>query len=505
MNTSNKKVILCIIDGWGIAPDSPGNAITQANPQTYNYLLNNFPHTQLLAAGPSVGLPEGQDGNSETGHLNLGAGRVVYQDLSLINMAIADGSFFTNRALLDTVKHINSFGSRLHLMGMIGASGVHSSNEHLFALMLFAKNQNIKEVYLHLFTDGRDSPPDDGLNQLKAVQQKINEFGVGTIASVMGRYYAMDRDKRWVRTKKAYDCLTGLENRQQNDPISFYESQYSQGTLDEFVSPVTLGETSSESRIRPGDAVVFFNFRTDRPRQLTQMFLESQMTNLRFVTMTRYSKDFENPVMFPLSRVTNTLGEVLSKNTLLQLRCAETEKIAMVTYYFNGQSEEVFPGEARLFVSSPKVDTYDRQPRMSTDRLIKEFIDHFQSDNFAFGVINIACPDMLAHTGLMDKTILAVQAADDALASLVNLAKETDSYLLITADHGNAEELLDPKTGNVDTKHSNLAVPFIIYHPSEYHFQLQSGKLGDVAPTILNLLNLPQPSEMNGKNLLLRP
>lgn len=498
-----KKVILCILDGWGIAPASPGNAITEANPATYNYLLQNFPNTQLLAAGPAVGLPENQDGNSETGHLNIGAGRIVYQDLALINMAIADGSFFSNSALLDTVKHLNSFGSKLHIMGMVGSSGVHSFNEHLYALMVFARNHNLKEVYLHLFMDGRDSARNDGINQVKKVQDKINELGIGKIVSIIGRYYAMDRDKRWDRTQRAYDSLIGTNPTYHSDPLIYLESQYSQGVFDEFIPPTSIGDPSG-SRIGAGDAVIFFNFRTDRPRQLTELFLNSGIPNLRFVTMTQYRDIFKNPVMFKTTTVTKTLGEVLSENKLLQLRCAETEKIAMVTYYFNGQSEKTFPGEARLFVSSLKISTYDHSPRMSTDKLISEFVDHYKKEDFSFGVINIACPDMVAHTGMMDKTILAIKAADDALSSLINLSKETESYLIITADHGNAEELINLKTGLVDTEHSDMPVPLIIYHPSDYHLTLQSGKLGDVAPTILGLLNLPQPIEMNGKNLVVR-
>lgn len=499
----SKKVILCVLDGWGLAPDSPGNAITQAAPQTFNYLTQNFPHTELLASGPAVGLPEGQDGNSETGHLNLGAGRVVYQDLSLINMAIADGSFFSNRALLDTVKHLSSFGSRLHLLGMIGSSGVHAFNEHLYALMLFAKNNNLSNVFLHLITDGRDSAPNNGLEQLRSVEEKMAEMQTGQIASIMGRYFAMDRDKRLDRTQKAYDCLIGKANATQDDPGRYLEKLYSQGIYDEFVPPVATGSRPDESRIRAGDAVIFFNFRTDRPKQLTESFLNSGMANLRFVTMTNYRKTFQNPVMFPLTTVQDTLGEVLAQKKLLQLRAAETEKIAMVTYYFNGQSESIFPGEARLFINSPKIATYDLQPGMSTPKLIAEFSSHFKSSEFSFGVLNIACPDMVAHTGLMSKTIEAVRVADQGLAALITLAKETDSYLLITADHGNAEELLSP-SGEIDTKHSLNPVPFIVYHQNDYHFQLQPGKLGDVAPTILNLLELPQPASMNGKNLIVR-
>ncbi len=499
-----KKVILCILDGWGVAPNSPGNAIAQANPPTYNHLLQNYPHTELLASGPAVGLPEGQDGNSETGHLNIGAGRVVFQDLALINMAIADGSFFGSPALLDTVKHLETFQSSLHLIGMIGRSGVHSYNEHLYALLLFAKNHNLQKVYLHLITDGRDSPQTNGTEQIMAVEEQIKKINVGQIASVMGRYYAMDRDKRLDRTQKAFDCLTSASLNHSNDALSYLNHSYSQGVYDEFIEPISLGDNSQETRIKPGDAVVFFNFRTDRPRQLTEMFLQSKIDNLRFVTMTQYQKDFPNPFLFPNLSITNTLAQIISKEHLLQLRASETEKIAMVTYYFSGQSETVLPGEARLFVDSPKIATYDLQPRMSTDKLIEQFSRYFQSYSFSLGVINIACPDMVAHTGKIDKTIEAVRAADDALANLINLAKQTNSYLLISADHGNAEELIDLETGSVNTEHSTLPVPFIIYHDSDYHFQLQRGKLGDIAPTILNLLDLPQPPEMNGKNLLLR-
>jgi len=500
----NKKVILCILDGWGIAPDSPGNAVTRANPATFNYLIANYPHSQLLASGIAVGLPENQDGNSETGHLNMGAGRIVFQDLALINMAIADGSFFTNRALLDTVRHINSYKSRLHLIGMIGNSGVHSFNEHLYALLLFARNHNIEKVYLHLITDGRDSPPSNGLEQIVNVQNKINELGVGEISSITGRYFAMDRDQRLDRTQKAYDCFVGKSQESEPDAQTYLQKSYAAGIYDEFIEPKMVGNSGSESRIKSSDAVIFFNFRTDRPRQLTEMFLRSQIPNLRFVTMTKYKKDFQNPVMFATTTIDNTLGEIISQNNLNQLRAAETEKIGMVTYYFSGQKEEIFPGESHLFVDSPKIATYDLEPRMSTDKLVSDFASSFKDGNFSLGIINIACPDMVAHTGRIDKTIEAIKAADDGIGKLVNLAKETSSYLLITADHGNAEGLLDLKTGEIDTEHSALPVPLIIFHNDDYHFNLQPGKLGDIAPTILYLLGLPQHHDMNGKNLIER-
>lgn len=473
-----------------------------AHPQTYDHLIQNFPNSQLEAAGPAVGLPVDQDGNSETGHLNIGAGRTVFQDLALINMSIADGSFFTKPALLETVRHLNSFKSRLHLLGMIGNSGVHSSNEHLYALLLFAKKQNIRDVFVHLITDGRDSPPDNAIEQVKKVQEKINQIGIGKIVSVMGRYYAMDRDLRLERTQKAFDCLTKNQKISQLDANTYLEQSYQHKIFDEFIEPSAISYHPENSRITAADALIFFNFRTDRARQLTEMFLNSHLPNLRFVSMTKYRKDFHNSVLFQSPQITETLGETISKLGLEQLRMAETEKIAMVSYYFNGQIENPFPGEKRIYVDSPKVATYDLIPAMATEKLVDQFSLHFQSDKYILGVINIACPDMVAHTGQVDKTIQAINAADSALLRLVELAKKTESYLVITADHGNAEELINQQTGKIDTEHSASKVPLIIYHPTDHNFKLQNGKLGDVAPTILHLLNLEKPVEMSGNNLI---
>lgn len=501
---SDKSVILCILDGWGIAPSGKGNAITEAHPKTYEYLTKNYPSTQLAASGPSVGLPSGQDGNSETGHLNIGAGRIVFQDLAIINMSIADGSFFVNKALLDTVKHLKSFQSDLHLVGMVGNSGVHSYNEHLYALLLFAKRHHIQNVYLHLITDGRDSPPDNGIEQIKLVKKEIEKYEVGKIVSVLGRYYAMDRDQRLDRTQKAYDCLVGKDSITFDNPEKYIASNYQKGTYDEFILPAGLAENYKETRIKAADAVIFFNFRTDRPRQISEIFLRSEIPNLRYVTMTRYRKDFTNPVLFPTTTVSDTLGEVISHNSFNQLRAAETEKIAMVTYYFNGQSELPFPGESHLFVHSPKVATYDQQPAMSTVELIDEFKKNFDGGDYKLAVINIACPDMVAHTGKIKETEEAILAADNAMTELVTLAKKTNSYLLITADHGNAEELVDLETGEVNTEHSTQPVPFIIFHETDFQFKLMAGKLGDIAPTILNLLEIQKPEVMTGLNLIVR-
>lgn len=502
--SQSKKSILCILDGWGIAPPSSGNAITLASPQTYQHLLANYPNSQLKAAGSAVGLPEGQDGNSETGHLNIGAGRVVLQDLAIIDQAIKDGSFFTKPALLEIVRHTRSFGSRLHLLGMVGESGVHSSNEHLYVLLQFAKNQNLKEVYVHLITDGRDSSPTDALELIETIQDKINQIGVGQIVSIMGRYFAMDRDLRLDRTQKAYDCLTKNQTSSTPDVHSYISSSYSKNVTDEFLEPTAVGQDPDISRVRSADGLIFFNFRTDRTRQLSEMLINSRIPNFLFVSMTRYRKDFSNPILFHSHQLTQTLGEVISLNNLEQLRMAETEKIAMVSYYFNGQLESAFSGEKRIYVDSPKVSTYDLVPGMATEKLVDQFSLHFKSDKYTLGVLNIACPDMVAHTGQLDKTILAIQSADSALSKLVELANQTNSYLVITADHGNAEELINQETGNLDTEHSASKVPLIIYHPTDNGFKLLSGKLGDVAPTILHLLDLDHPSEMTGNILVQR-
>ncbi|HSV94626.1 MAG TPA: 2,3-bisphosphoglycerate-independent phosphoglycerate mutase [Spirochaetia bacterium] len=500
---ANNTVILCILDGWDIAPPGTSNVFTLAHSKVYNHLLQTSPSTQLLASGPAVGLPQGQNGNIETGYLNIGAGRIVFQDLSLINTAIADGSFFTNKALMDTVKHITSFESSLHLIGMISRSGVHAYNEHLYALLLFAKKHHLTNVYLHLLTDGRDSPPDNGLEQIRLVQEKIDQFGVGKISSIMGRYYAMDSDSKLERTQKAYDCLIGKDYPNIPTAKICLEKSYQNNLYDEFVEPATIGKNPANSRIKAGDSVIFFNFRTDCPSQLTNMFLQSGIPNLRFVTMTKYRNDFQNPYLYLATTPKNTLGEVISKNKLKQLKAAETEKIATVSYYFNGQNEITFPGESHLIVDPQKIAINNLTPRISTEKLIEEFSKKIKTDDYSLSVINIACSDIIAHTSVVDKTIEAIKVTDNALGNLVNLAKDTNSYLIITAYHGNTEEVINKKLGKIDTQ-SKIHVPLIIYHPHDTSFKLSPGKLGDLGPTILNLLKLPIPPEMTGNDLITR-
>jgi 2,3-bisphosphoglycerate-independent phosphoglycerate mutase len=499
----NKKAILVVMDGWGIAPDGPGNAITQANPKTFNHLWKHSPHVAIEASGVHVGLMAGNDGDSETGHLNLGAGRVVNRDVVAINQTISDGSFYTNPALHKLVRHLETYHSRLHIMGLAGSSFVHASVDHLRALIKFVTKQHIDDrTFLHLFTDGRDSPPTEALELIPKLEKEFTKTSQVKVVSICGRYYAMDRDLRWPRTQKTFDCLTGKSHRGFHTSAECIQDAYDSKTTDEFILPSFIGSDHADTRIRAGDAVIFFNYRTDRPRQLTELFLKSNISNLHYLSMTQYRDDFTNPFIHQEITVPMPLGEVLSRHHLKQLRSAETEKIAMVTYYFNGQREEPYPGEDWHFIDSPKLGTYDQKPQMATPELIDLFAKHFSTGIYDFGMINIACPDMVAHTGKMAETITAILATDQALSSLVDLAKSEDTYLVITADHGNAEELL--KDGQTDTKHSNNPVPLIIYHPTDQDFRLKPGNLGDVAPTILDLLGIEPPPIMTCQSLISR-
>lgn len=501
----SKRTILCILDGWGIAPEGSGNGIALSDPPTYKYLLENYPNSQLQASGVGVGLPAGEDGNSETGHLNIGAGRIVYQDLPRINMSIADGSFFENQAFLKAINYVKKNDSSLHLLGLIGASGVHAYNDHLYALLLLAAKQGVSKVYVHLITDGRDSPPKDALNQIALVRQNIARYGVGKIASIMGRYYAMDRDLRLDRTKLAFDCLTNSNSCSNvSDAETAIKRSYTQEVTDEFVKPVTLGENPDKTRVQKNDAVVFYNFRVDRPRQLTHMFLNDSLNDLVFVTMTNYHKHFVTPAAFSENKLQNTLPQIIAQAGLTQLHASESEKERFVTYYFNGQNEEPESGEDRLIIPSPKIATYDLQPEMSVVELVEAFTQHFMEKPYAFGVLNIANPDMVGHTSSIEATKKAILTADAGLKKLMELADKTGAYLLITADHGNAEELINLKTGEPDTKHSANPVPFIVYHKNDKSFKLQDGVLADVAPTLLYLLEVQKPFEMTGHNLIIK-
>ena len=490
-----------------------------------------------------MGLPHGEDGNTETGHLNLGAGQIVYQDLPRINMAIADGTFFNNSAFLNAVEHIKRTKGNLHLLGLIGSGGVHSNIEHLYALMRFAKQNGVTQVYLHLITDGRDSAPTSALTYIAQIKQHISSLGVGQIASVMGRYWAMDRDHRWERTSRAYKALTLGEAVKALSPEDAIKQSYGNSKTDEFIEPTIIIDNSGNplKLIRDNDAVIFFNFRIDRPRQLTKAFvLENfqkeavkeefdpfavkyhqkhltdiqpeislfdrgqKLQNLYFVTMTRYEENLQVDVAFPPQFIPMPLGRVLAEKGLRQLRLAETEKERFVTYYFNGQRETAFEGEDREMVPSPKVPTYDQKPEMSTPELTEVLRQKIKSGIYDFILVNVACPDMVAHTGNLAATIKACEAADKFVDVALQETLGADGILLVTADHGNAEELVNAITNQPDTEHSASDVPLYIV-ARQYQgkpARLQSGILADVAPTILKILGIEKPQSMNGRSLL---
>lgn len=546
---SSKFVMLVVLDGWGIAARNPGNAIALAQTPNMNRFYASYPHTQLGASGESVGLPRGEVGNTETGHLNLGAGRIVYQDLQRINMSIADGTFFQNQVLIGAIDHARVSNSNLHFMGLIGAGGVHSNLEHLYALIELARKHEFNRVFLHLFTDGRDSPPTSAKTYISEIREVISKQGIGQIASIMGRYWAMDRDLRWDRTQKAYLALTKGEGNLVKTPEEAIELSYSEGKTDEFIDPaiITGPNGGPLTTIKANDSIVYFNFRIDRPRQLSSAFVFDdfskanvsvgfdpyqikyekthlplpvapamkepfprgpKLANLFFVTMTEYGKlivDAGAKVAFPPETVKLPLGKIISDAGYKQLRACESEKERFVTFYFNGQQEVAFPGEDRLIVPSPKVPTYDLIPEMSamavTDgvlKKIKEFPD------YKFALINFANADMVGHTGSIGAAVKACEVVDECLGKLFDWILAYNGTMLITADHGNAEEMIDSQTGEIETEHSGNPVPFIAISKGLMgkNQTLTSGILADVAPTVLKILGLEVPSSMTGRNLL---
>lgn len=537
-----KPFVLLILDGWGLAPPGPGNAISQATLTHIPRLWSSFPHTQLDASEESVGLPSGEDGNTETGHINIGAGRVVYQDLPRINMSISDGSFYKNDAFLGAISYAKSHQSRIHLMGLLSDSGVHASREHLYALLeLMRRQQCMCPVYLHLFTDGRDSPPKSGLRFVHEVEAKLAELGQGHIATIMGRYYAMDRDRRWDRTARAYQALTEDIPNIYRSASEAMEASYQKGITDEFIEPAIIsdGQGNPYPRISAHDAVIFYNYRVDRPRQLTRAFtltdFESHKTTesfdpyavkyyhkhlveedsrqtpftrrvilpeLFFVTMTEYERTSPGIVAFPLKQVDMPLGQVFSDAGVRQLRVSETEKERFIGYYFNGMREAPFPQEDRLIVPSPKIATYDLQPEMAIRELTSSVLDRLTSNVYGFVAINFANPDMVAHTGNIQAAIKACQVTDECVGRIVSLTLSLGGACIITADHGNVEEMIGPN-GEMDTEHSVFPVPCIIVDKQYENrsINLPVGKLADIAPTILSMLGIPLPKEMTGKNL----
>lgn len=549
MATPPNFVMLVVLDGWGIAAKSPGNAIALAQTPNMNRFMVSYPHTQLGASGESVGLPRGEDGNTETGHLNLGAGRIVFQDLQRINMSIADGTFFENPVLIGAIDHAKTNNSNLHFMGLVGAGGVHSNIEHLFSLIELAQKHEFNRVFLHLFTDGRDSPPTAAKTYISQIRDVITKTKVGTIASIMGRYWAMDRDFRWERTEKAYFALTKGQGNLVKTPEEAIDVSYSEGKTDEFIDPALIDDGNGKpvTVIKENDAVVFFNFRIDRPRQLTRAFVFSdfakanvpvgfdpylikyqkthlfappteankepfprgaKVKNLYFSTMTEYEKAVVmegTKVAFPPEIVKLPLGRIISEAGYKQLRASESEKERFVTFYFNGQQENAFQGEDRLIVPSPKVATYDLVPEMSARQLTQSVLGRLRDfPDYKFVLINYANPDMVGHTGSIGAAVKACEVVDECLGKLSDFIMAYNGAMIVTSDHGNAEEMIENTTGEIETEHSTNPVPFVAVSKNlEGRTQeLTYGILADIAPTILYTLGLEIPSSMTGRNLL---
>jgi len=508
-----KPVVLIVLDGWGIAPPGPGNAVSLANPIFFRKLWLSNAHTTLLASGEAVGLTHNEAGNSEVGHLNLGAGYIVYQDLLRISRAIADGSFFENKAFLRAIEHVKNHHSNLHLIGLIGPSGVHSSIEHLYALLRLAREQDLKNVFVHAFTDGRDSPPTSAQIYLAELSEKMQSLGVGKFASVVGRYFAMDRDLRWERTKSAYELLTEGKGEIASSALNAVSSAYQRGETDEFIRPRKILSAEEDfTPISDHDGVIFFNFRTDRPRQLTSAFVQPAFTQFKrnihptdlfFVTMTRYEKGLPvSAVAFEPFYVDLPLARVLSEKNLRQLHIAESEKFPHVTYFFNGGREDPFPGEDRIEIPSPKVPTYDLKPEMSAEPVTEVLIERIKQNLYDFILVNYANADMVGHTGKIEAGKKAVLAVDNCLAQLVPEVLGIGGIALITADHGNIEIMINAETGGADTEHNQSPAPFIFVKKRPDPRELPQGILADISPTILGLLNIPIPSTMTARNLL---
>lgn len=503
---------LIIIDGWGYSPTLEGNAIALAAKPFYDELNEKYPHTLLTAHGTRVGLPDGVMGNSEVGHLNMGAGRVIRMDVSRIDHDIATGEFLSNEVLVEAMDDAKSRGRQLHLMGLISDGQVHSSQEHLSALLAMAKQRGVERVFIHCFLDGRDTPPSSAADYVAALQTKIEEIGCGRIATVVGRYYAMDRDQRWERIQRAYDLLVSAVGSRTQDPVEAIRESYRRGVTDEFVEPIVVENESGEptATIQDSDAVIFFNFRPDRARQLTRAlaiagFDEFPITNrpaLAFVCFSVYDVTFPLPVAFRTPKHENILADVFARFSVENFRLAETEKYAHVTYFFNGGTEKEFRCEQRLLVPSLKIATYDLEPAMSAFQItnnVLRVLDEGRTDVF---IVNFANPDMLGHTGMLDKTIEACQFVDTCLGWITKAMRTARGITLITADHGNAEQMIDPRTGQPHTAHTTNPVPFHLIDEASLGVKLRAGgALEDVAPTMLGLLGIEKPVEMTGRDL----
>ena len=503
-----------ILDGYGLNEKEQANAVKEAKTPVMDKLMAECPFVKGYASGEQVGLPDGQMGNSEVGHLNMGAGRIVYQELTRITKEIKDGTFFENEALVAAVNNCKENDSALHLFGLLSSGGVHSHNTHLYGLLELAKRAGLTKVYVHGFLDGRDTAPTSGLGFVKELEEKMAEIGVGEIASVVGRYYAMDRDNRWDRVEKAYNALTLGEGETANSAVEAVQQSYDKGENDEFVLPTVVAkEGKAIATINNKDSVVFFNFRPDRAREITRAFCDDafdgferkERLDVNFVCFTEYDATIPNKsVAFKKVAINNTLGEFLSKNGKKQLRTAETEKYAHVTFFFNGGKEEPYEGEDRLLVKSPKVATYDLQPEMSAYQVADGLVDAIKSDKYDVIIVNFANPDMVGHTGIEEAAIKAVEAVDECVGRVVAAIEEVDGQMFICADHGNAEQLQDYTTGAPFTAHTTNPVPFILVNYDKEYTLREGGCLADIAPTLIEMMGMEQPEEMTGKSLLVK-
>lgn len=511
---SKKPTVLMILDGYGLNDNCEANAVCEAKTPIMDQLMSQCPYVKGAASGMAVGLPDGQMGNSEVGHLNMGAGRIVYQELTRITKEIQDGEFFQNEALLAAVENARKNDSAIHFMGLLSDGGVHSHNTHLYALLELAKKAGLAKVYVHCFLDGRDTPPASGKEYIEQLQAKMREIGVGQIGVVSGRYYAMDRDNRWDRVELAYQALTRGEGVRGEDAAEAVQVSYDNGKTDEFVLPTVMEKDGrAVTTIQDKDSVVFFNFRPDRARELTRAFCSDDFTgfprekrlDLTFVCFTEYDETIPNKqVAFHKVSISNTFGEFLAAHHLKQARIAETEKYAHVTFFFNGGVEEPNEGEDRILVKSPKVATYDLKPEMSAYEVCDKLVDAIRSQKYDVIIINFANPDMVGHTGVEPAAIKAIEAVDACVGRTVEAIKEVNGQMFICADHGNAEQLLDYQTGEPFTAHTTNPVPFILVNADPSYTLREGGCLADIAPTLIELMGMDQPKEMTGKSLLIK-
>lgn len=508
---SKRPVVLAILDGYGISKETKGNAVYSAKKPNLDRLNTTYPTTVIHASGMDVGLPDGQMGNSEVGHTNIGAGRIVYQELTRITKSISDGDFFENEALVGACKNCADKNSSLHIMGLLSDGGVHSHIEHLFAIVELAKKQGLKNVYVHCFLDGRDVSPTSGVDFAAQLENKLSEIGVGKIATLSGRYYAMDRDNRWERVTKAYDALVYGKGETADNAVDAIKASYANDVTDEFVVPTVILENGKPTAtIGEGDSIVFYNFRPDRAREITRTLVDPDFDGFErkyfetyFVTMTQYDAKMPNVhVAFKPQKLVNTIGEYVSSKGLKQLRIAETEKYAHVTFFFNGGVEKVYDGEDRILVASPKVATYDMQPEMSAYEVTDKLLEALDTDKYDMVILNFANCDMVGHTGIMEAAIKAVETVDECIGKVADKVISMGGAIFITADHGNAEQMIDPADGSVFTAHTTNVVPLIAAGIGDV--KLNEGRLADLAPTMLDVMGLDIPEEMTGKSLIVK-